>query len=139
MQPITGVVLEIPEVHEGRLGRVVEREAQVGVHPEHYRYELNLPDITEAWRHGSVVASWLLDLCTAALRESPDLGRFSGRGSDSGEGRWTLQAAIEEGVPAPVLAIALAQRFASRGAEDFANKVLSALRHEFGGHEEKPR
>jgi 6-phosphogluconate dehydrogenase len=106
-------------------------------HPEHYRYDLVLPDIVEAWRHGSVIGSWLLDLTASALRKSPDLGSFSGRVSDSGEGRWTLQAAIDQGVPAPVLSIALAQRFASRGEEDFGNKMLSALRFEFGGHEEK--
>jgi 6-phosphogluconate dehydrogenase len=106
-------------------------------HPELYKYELNLPDIVEAWRHGSVIGSWLLDLTAAALKKSPDLGGFAGRVSDSGEGRWTLKAAIDEGVPAPVLSMALTQRFASRGAEDFADKVLSALRYEFGGHEEK--
>jgi 6-phosphogluconate dehydrogenase len=105
--------------------------------PEFYRYDLNLPDIVEAWRHGSVIGSWLLDLTATALKKSPDLGGFAGRVSDSGEGRWTLKAAIDEGVPAPVLSTALTQRFASRGEEDFANKVLSAMRYEFGGHEEK--
>jgi 6-phosphogluconate dehydrogenase len=108
-------------------------------HPEHYRYDLNLADIAETWRHGSVIGSWLLDLTAAALKESPDLSRFAGRVSDSGEGRWTLKAAVDEGVPAPILSTALAQRFASRGDEDFANKVLSAMRYEFGGHEEKRR
>ena len=108
-------------------------------HPELYKYELNLPDIAEAWRHGSVIGSWLLDLTAAALKKSPDLSGFAGHVSDSGEGRWTLKAAIDEGVPAPVLSTALTQRFASRGAEDFADKVLSALRYEFGGHEEKHR
>jgi 6-phosphogluconate dehydrogenase len=106
-------------------------------HPELYQYDLNLADIAEAWRHGSVIGSWLLDLTAAALKKSPDLSGFAGRVSDSGEGRWTLKAAIDEGVPAPVLSTALAQRFASRGDEDFANKVLSAMRYEFGGHEEK--
>ncbi len=106
-------------------------------HPELYKYELNLHDIAEAWRHGSVIGSWLLDLTAAALRKSPDLAGFAGRVSDSGEGRWTLKAAIDEGVPAPVLSTALAQRFASRGEEDFADKMLSALRYQFGGHEEK--
>jgi 6-phosphogluconate dehydrogenase len=106
-------------------------------HPELYQYDLNLADIAEAWRHGSVIGSWLLDLTAAALKKSPDLSAFAGRVSDSGEGRWTLKAAIDEGVPAPVLSIALAQRFASRGDEDFADKVLSALRYQFGGHEEK--
>jgi 6-phosphogluconate dehydrogenase len=106
-------------------------------HPELYKYDLNLPDIVEAWRHGSVIGSWLLDLTAAALKKSPDLAGFAGHVSDSGEGRWTLKAAIDEGVPAPILSTALAQRFASRGAEDFADKVLSALRYQFGGHEEK--
>src|ERR1017187_3210034 len=107
-------------------------------HPELYQYDLNLPDIVETWRHGSVIGSWLLDLTAAALKKSPDLKDFTGRVSDSGEGRWTLKAAIDEGVPAPVLNTALTQRFASRGDEDFANKLLSALRYQFGGHEEKP-
>ena len=106
-------------------------------HPEHYRYDLNLADIAETWRHGSVIGSWLLDLTAAALKKSADLNGFAGRVSDSGEGRWTLKAAIDEGVPAPVLSTALTQRFASRGDEDFANKLLSAMRYEFGGHEEK--
>jgi 6-phosphogluconate dehydrogenase len=105
--------------------------------PEFYRYRLNLTDITEVWRRGSVISSWLLDLTAAALRESPELERFSGRVSDSGEGRWTMIAAIDEGVPAPVLNAALGERFASRGAEDFANKILSAMRYQFGGHVEK--
>ena len=105
--------------------------------PELYQYDLNLPDIVEAWRHGSVIGSWLLDLTAAALKKSPDLSRFAGHVSDSGEGRWTLKAAIDEGVPAPVLSTALTQRFASRGDEDFADKLLSAMRFEFGGHEEK--
>jgi 6-phosphogluconate dehydrogenase len=106
--------------------------------PEHYQYELDLADITEVWRRGSVIASWLLDLAAAAFLEDPELGRFSGRVSDSGEGRWTLQAAIDEGVPSPVLAVALASRFSSRGAEEFSNRVLSAMRFQFGGHREKP-
>ncbi len=106
-------------------------------HPEHYRYDLDLADIAEAWRHGSVIGSWLLDLTAAALKKSADLKGFAGRVSDSGEGRWTLKAAIDEGVPAPILGTALAQRFASRGDEDFADRLLSAMRYEFGGHEEK--
>jgi 6-phosphogluconate dehydrogenase len=106
-------------------------------HPELYQYDLKLPDIVETWRHGSVIGSWLLDLTAAALKKSPDLSEFAGRVSDSGEGRWTLKAAIDEGVPAPVLCAALTQRFASRGNEDFANKLLSAMRYQFGGHEEK--
>jgi 6-phosphogluconate dehydrogenase len=107
--------------------------------PEHYRYHLPLPDIAELWRRGSVIGSWLLDLTARALTESPELDGFAGRVSDSGEGRWALIAALEEGVPAPVLSAALTARFASRGEDDFANRVLSALRHQFGGHAEKAR
>ncbi len=107
-------------------------------HPEHYRYDFDLADITELWRRGSVVASWLLDLTAHALAQSPDLEGFSGRVSDSGEGRWTVVAAVEEGVPAPVLSTALFERFASQGEADFASKVLSAMRMEFGGHVERP-
>jgi 6-phosphogluconate dehydrogenase len=106
--------------------------------PEHYQYDLNLADITEVWRRGSVIASWLLDLAATSLLDSPDLSKFAGRVSDSGEGRWTLKAAIDESIPAPVLSAALFERFSSRGQDDFADKVLSALRYEFGGHEEKP-
>jgi 6-phosphogluconate dehydrogenase len=105
--------------------------------PEHYQYDLNLAEITESWRHGSVISSWLLDLIASALQKNPDLGKFAGRVSDSGEGRWTMTAAIDIGVPATVLNSALSARFASRGEDDFANKVLSALRYGFGGHEEK--
>jgi 6-phosphogluconate dehydrogenase len=105
--------------------------------PENYQYDLNLTDITEAWRRGSVIGSWLLDLTAAALQKDPALSGFSGRVSDSGEGRWTLKAAIDEGVPAPVLASALNQRLASRGEDEFADRILSALRYEFGGHQEK--
>jgi 6-phosphogluconate dehydrogenase len=106
-------------------------------HPEHYRYDFNLADIAELWRRGSVIPSWLLDLCAMAFSESPDLSNFSGRVSDSGEGRWTITAAIEEGSPAPVLTTALYQRFSSRGEDDFACKVLSAMRFKFGGHVER--
>jgi 6-phosphogluconate dehydrogenase len=105
--------------------------------PEHYAYDLNLADITEVWRRGSVISSWLLDLAAASLLESPDLSKFEGRVSDSGEGRWTIKAAIDESVPAPVLSAALFERFSSRGEADFADKLLSALRYEFGGHKEK--
>jgi 6-phosphogluconate dehydrogenase len=105
--------------------------------PEHYLYDLNLPDVAEVWRRGSVIASWLLDLTAIALAKSPALDDFAGRVSDSGEGRWTIQAAIEEGTPAPVLTNALYERFTSRGESDFANKLLSAMRFEFGGHHEK--
>jgi 6-phosphogluconate dehydrogenase len=105
--------------------------------PENYQYDFNLPDVTEVWRRGSVISSWLLDLTATAILEQPDLAKYAGRVSDSGEGRWTLIAAIDEGVPAPVLNAAINQRFASRGAEDFANKLLSAMRMQFGGHEEQ--
>jgi 6-phosphogluconate dehydrogenase len=105
--------------------------------PENYQYDLNLSDVTEVWRRGSVISSWLLDLAAVALLESPDLAKFAGRVSDSGEGRWTVKAAIDESVPAPVLSAALYERFSSRGEADFADKLLSALRYEFGGHNEK--
>ena len=106
--------------------------------PEHYRYDLNLPDIAEVWRRGSVIASWLLDLSATALAGDPGLSKFAGRVSDSGEGRWTLKAAIDEGVPVHVLSAALYERFSSRGEAQFADKLLSAMRYEFGGHIEKP-
>jgi 6-phosphogluconate dehydrogenase len=106
-------------------------------HPEHYRYDFDLGEITELWRRGSVITSWLLDLTTHALQEQPGLESYAGRVSDSGEGRWTIDAAIDESVPVPVLSAALFQRFSSRGEGDFANKVLSAMRAEFGGHKEK--
>jgi 6-phosphogluconate dehydrogenase len=105
-------------------------------HPEHYQYDFNLPEIAELWRRGSVVASWLLDLTAAALVDEPDLRTFSGHVSDSGEGRWTIQAAIESSTPAPVLSAALYQRFTSRGEADFADRLLSAMRYQFGGHRE---
>ena len=106
--------------------------------PEHYQYDLNLADITEVWRRGSVIASWLLDLTANSLVEDPNLAKFAGRVSDSGEGRWTIKAAIDEGVPAPVLTTALYERFSSRGEADYQNKLLSAMRYQFGGHIEKP-
>ncbi|HZX65003.1 MAG TPA: decarboxylating 6-phosphogluconate dehydrogenase [Myxococcales bacterium] len=105
--------------------------------PEHYQYDLNLVDVVELWRRGSVVGSWLLDLTAGELLGDPKLERFAGRVSDSGEGRWTIHAAIDEGVPSPVLTAALYERFTSRGEADFANRVLSAMRHAFGGHQEK--
>ena len=105
--------------------------------PEHYQYDLNLPDITEVWRRGSVIASWLLDLTATALFEDPALSNFAGRVSDSGEGRWTIKAAIDEAVPVPVLSTALYARFSSRGDAEFQNRLLSAMRYEFGGHLEK--
>jgi len=107
--------------------------------PEQYQYDFNLRDITEVWRRGSVVASWLLDLTAAALVEDPELKQFAGRVSDSGEGRWTIKAAIDEAVPVPVLSTALYQRFTSRGESDYQDKLLSAMRYQFGGHVEKPR
>src|SRR4029079_5523626 len=118
----------------GKQGRTIDAEPTPPRNPEHYQYELNLADIAEVWRRGSVVASWLLDLTAIALLKQPDLAQFSGRVSDSGEGRWTITAGIDEGASTPVLSAALYQRFSSRGEEDFANKVLSAMRFEFGGH-----
>src|SRR4029079_2565043 len=106
--------------------------------PEHYQYELNLPDIAEVWRRGSVIASWLLDLTASALTQDPALSKFAGRVSDSGEGRWTIKAAIDEALPTPVLTASLYERFSSRGEAEFADKLLSAMRYEFGGHLEKP-
>ena len=106
--------------------------------PEHYQYDFNLPEIAEVWRRGSVIASWLLDLTAASLIQDPALSKFAGRVSDSGEGRWTIKAAIDEGVPAYVLSSALYERFSSRGEADFADKLLSAMRYQFGGHIEKP-
>jgi 6-phosphogluconate dehydrogenase len=121
----------------GEHPREADAETAPLEHPGYYRYEIDVADVAEVWRRGSVVGSWLLDLTAAALQESPELAEFAGRVSDSGEGRWTSIAAIEEGVPAPVLSTALYSRFASRGLDDFADKVLSALRMQFGGHEEK--
>ena len=112
-------------------------EAALLRNPEHCQYDLSLAEIAEVWRRGSVIASWLLDLAATALLDSPDLAKFAGRVSDSGEGRWTIAAALDEAVPAPVLSAALDARFSSRGQDDFADKLLSALRYQFGGHEEK--
>jgi len=121
----------------GTKGNVVDAETTPLRDREHYQYEFNLPDIAEVWRRGSVIASWLLDLSAAALIQDPQLSKFAGRVSDSGEGRWTIKAAIDEGVPAHVLSSALYERFSSRGEADFADKLLSAMRYEFGGHLEK--
>ena len=128
-------------LHKANIGKQVPEAADAETtplqHPEYYQYEFDAADIAEVWRRGSVIGSWLLDLTAKALLENPELSNFSGRVSDSGEGRWTIQAAIEEGVPAPVLTAALYERFASRGEADFANKILSAMRYEFGGHVEQ--
>jgi 6-phosphogluconate dehydrogenase len=121
----------------GKEKRTVDAETTPLENPELYRYDFDLKDIAEVWRRGSVIASWLLDLTAAALQRSPELKEFAGRVSDSGEGRWTLKAAIDESVPAPILSTAVSERFASRGEADFANRLLSAMRYQFGGHEEK--
>ena len=121
----------------GEQQREADAETAPLEHPEYYRYKLDLPDVAEVWRRGSVIGSWLLDLTAASLAESPDLEGYEGRVSDSGEGRWTSIAAIEEGVPTPVLSTALFARFSSRELDDYANKLLSAMRKQFGGHEEK--
>jgi 6-phosphogluconate dehydrogenase len=121
----------------GRQTHAVDAETTPLRDPEHYQYDLNLADIAEVWRRGSVIASWLLDLTAIALLDDPALAKFAGRVSDSGEGRWTIKAAIDEGVPVPVLTTALYERFSSRGEADFQDKLLSAMRFEFGGHLEK--
>jgi 6-phosphogluconate dehydrogenase len=122
----------------GKQAHAVDAESTPLRDPDHYQYDLDLPDIAEVWRRGSVIASWLLDLSASALLEDPALSKFAGRVSDSGEGRWTIKAGIDEGVPAHVLTAALYERFSSRGQADFQNRLLSALRYEFGGHLEKP-
>jgi 6-phosphogluconate dehydrogenase len=121
----------------GKVEREADAETAPLEHPEYYQYDIDVREVAEVWRRGSVVGSWLLDLTASALADSPDLSDYAGRVSDSGEGRWTSIAGIEEGVPAPVLTTALYERFASRGLDDFADKVLSAMRKQFGGHEEK--
>jgi 6-phosphogluconate dehydrogenase len=122
----------------GKEARAADAETAPLRNPEHYQYDIDVADVTEVWRRGSVISSWLLDLTAVALAEDPTLARFAGRVSDSGEGRWTIQAAIDEGVPAPVLTTALYERFSSRGNATFQDKVLSAMRYRFGGHVEKP-
>jgi 6-phosphogluconate dehydrogenase len=122
----------------GSVAREADAETAPLEHPDYYRYDIDVCSVAEVWRRGSVIASWLLDLTAEALLESPDLHEFSGRVSDSGEGRWTAIAAIEEGVPAPVLSTALFSRFGSRDLDLFANQALSAMRKQFGGHAEKP-
>lgn len=126
------------DANVGKQEHAVDAETTPLRDPEHYQYDLNVRDIAEVWRRGSVIASWLLDLTAAALVKDPDLADFSGRVSDSGEGRWTIKAAIDEAVPVPVLSAALYQRFSSRGEADFQDKLLSAMRFQFGGHLEKP-
>jgi 6-phosphogluconate dehydrogenase len=127
----------LKNANAGSEERTADAETAPLEHPEFYRYDVDVAEVSEVWRRGSVVASWLLDLTASALHASPDLAGFEGRVSDSGEGRWTAIAAIDEGVPAPVLSTALYSRFASRDLDLFANKVLSAMRKEFGGHDEK--
>jgi 6-phosphogluconate dehydrogenase len=122
----------------GKAQREADAETAPLEQPEYYQYDIDLPEVTEVWRRGSVIGSWLLDLTAAAMQESADLSDFAGRVSDSGEGRWTSIAAIDEGVPTPVLTAALYERFSSRGLDDFGDKVLSAMRKQFGGHDEKP-
>jgi 6-phosphogluconate dehydrogenase len=123
----------------GKKSHETDAETTPLAYPAHYQYDLNLPDVAEVWRRGSVIPSWLLDLAAAALIQDSNLSAFSGRVSDSGEGRWTIKAAIDEAVPVPVLTTALYQRFTSRGEADFQDKLLSAMRFQFGGHVEKPR
>jgi len=123
----------------GKNQQSIDAETAPLDNPEYYTYDLNLQDVTELWRRGSVIGSWLLDLTAIALLQSPTLDEFAGRVSDSGEGRWTIKAAIDEGVPTPVLSSALYSRFASRSQDEFANKVLSAMRYQFGGHHEKEK
>jgi len=127
-------------LHHANVGKhqqEIDAETAPLSNPEYYQYDLNLPDIAELWRRGSVIGSWLLDLTAHAMLKSPDLGNFQGRVSDSGEGRWTIAAAIDESVPVPVLSSALFERFSSRDKDEFANRVMSAMRFEFGGHLEK--
>ena len=126
------------DANVGKQDHAVDAETTPLRDPEHYQYDFNLRDIAEVWRRGSVIASWLLDLTAAALVQDPGLSEFQGRVSDSGEGRWTIKAAIDEGVPVPVLSTALYERFTSRGDADYQDKLLSAMRYQFGGHLEKP-
>jgi 6-phosphogluconate dehydrogenase len=127
----------VKSANAGKTKRETDAETTPLRHPELYQYDINISEVAEVWRRGSVVGSWLLDLTAAALRDNPDLSNFAGRVSDSGEGRWTVQAAIDEGVAAPVISSALYSRFASRGSEAYADRLLSAMRYEFGGHVEK--
>jgi 6-phosphogluconate dehydrogenase len=122
----------------GKAGRAADAETAPLRDPQYYQYDIDIGEVAEVWRRGSVVASWLLDLTAHALAQTPELTGFSGRVSDSGEGRWTVLAAVDEGVPVPVLSTALYERFGSRGEDSFANQLLSAMRKEFGGHVEQP-
>jgi 6-phosphogluconate dehydrogenase len=128
----------IRHANAGKAQQEVDAETAPLRHPELYQYDIDMAQVAEVWRRGSVIGSWLLDLTASALQENPQLSDFEGRVSDSGEGRWTVQAAIDEGIPTPVISAALFGRFASRGAEDYEDRVLSAMRYEFGGHKEKP-
>jgi 6-phosphogluconate dehydrogenase len=121
----------------GKRAQVTDAETSPLRNPDDYKYDLDLGEITELWRRGSVVSSWLLDLTAMALAQDSTLKNYAGRVSDSGEGRWTIEAAIDESVPVPVLSAALFSRFSSRGEDEYANKILSAMRHAFGGHVEK--
>lgn len=125
------------KANAGKETREIDAETSPMRSPEFYQYDLDLPEIAEVWRRGSVIGSWLLDLIAASLVGDAGLKEYTGRVSDSGEGRWTVEAAIDEGVPAPVLSAALFERFSSRGEDDYANRVMSAMRHDFGGHVEK--
>ena len=125
------------EANAGKQQHSIDAETTPLRNPEHYQFDFNLRDVAEVWRRGSVIASWLLDLTATALAADPELAKFAGQVSDSGEGRWTIKAAIDEAVPVPVLSAALYDRFGSRGRSEFQNKVLSAMRYEFGGHIEK--
>jgi 6-phosphogluconate dehydrogenase len=127
------------DANVGKQEHAIDAETTPLREPEHYQYDFNLRDIAEVWRRGSVIASWLLDLTATSLVKDPTLAEFTGRVSDSGEGRWTIKAAIDEGVPVPVLSTALYERFSSRGESDYQDKLLSAMRYQFGGHLEKPR
>lgn len=127
----------IKNANAGKRKSEVDAETTPLRHPELYQFDMNLPEVAEVWRRGSVIGSWLLDLTAAALRDNPELSNFAGRVSDSGEGRWTVQAAVDEGIPAPVISAALYARFSSRGNEEYGDRLLSAMRYEFGGHKEK--
>ena len=127
----------LKSANAGKAKRTADAETSPLQNPQYYQFDIDLPAVAEVWRHGSVIGSWLLDLTAGALKNDPTLANFGGRVSDSGEGRWTLKAAIDTGVPAPVLSSALFDRFASQGESEFADKLLSAMRFAFGGHVEK--